>query len=73
MAESPPLQVVHRDLAARNVLLTAQLTPKICDFGLTRPTGDNDYYRKTTKVRHVLVHYSADAVNKGLRHKCIIV
>lgn len=42
---------IHRDLAARNVLLVERNLLKICDFGLTRNTPNNDYYRKTTSGR----------------------
>lgn len=36
---------VHRDLAARNVLLNHDLQGKICDFGLGRAIGRENYYR----------------------------
>ena len=37
--------VVHRDLAARNVLLGENLVTKLADFGLSRDTGESDYYQ----------------------------
>ena len=43
-------QCIHRDLAARNVLVADDFVMKIADFGLTRNTFNNDYYRKTTDV-----------------------
>ncbi|OXA43985.1 Fibroblast growth factor receptor 2 [Folsomia candida] len=42
---------VHRDLAARNVLIAANHVAKICDFGMTRSTFANDYYRKKSDGR----------------------
>lgn len=36
MAHLEAKKVVHRDLAARNVLLSDDMTAKVCDFGLAR-------------------------------------
>lgn len=42
---------IHRDLAARNVLVTSDLRMKVADFGLSRNTGDLEYYRKSSNDR----------------------
>jgi serine/threonine protein kinase len=36
-------KIVHRDLAARNVLISADDSPKISDFGLSRVTKEGTY------------------------------
>eukprot|EP01137_Pigoraptor_chileana_P010635 Opistho-2@4070 len=50
MAYLASVSIVHRDLAARNILvgsdLYGELCCKIADFGLSRSTGEKDYYRK---------------------------
>ena len=51
------LQCIHRDLAARNVLVADDNVLKIADFGLTRNIPNNDYYKKTTDVSHLLTLY----------------
>lgn len=43
--------VLHRDLAARNILVCADKTIKISDFGLSRDIGDDHIYTKRSDGR----------------------
>ncbi|ETN62085.1 venus kinase receptor [Anopheles darlingi] len=40
---------VHRDVACRNCMVNAQRVVKLGDFGMARPTFENDYYRFNRK------------------------
>uniref|UniRef100_A0A8D8NPL4 Gamma-aminobutyric acid type B receptor subunit 2 n=4 Tax=Culex pipiens TaxID=7175 RepID=A0A8D8NPL4_CULPI len=40
---------VHRDVACRNCMVNAQRMVKLGDFGMARPTFENDYYRFNRK------------------------
>lgn len=41
--------IIHRDLSARNILITNDLTCKICDFGLSRDVEGCDVYERSSK------------------------
>ena len=45
MAHLVECHIIHRDLASRNVLLTSSNACKVADFGLSRFTASETYYR----------------------------
>ncbi|KAE8670450.1 Mitogen-activated protein kinase 5 [Hibiscus syriacus] len=43
--------VIHRDLKPNNLLLNANYDLKICDFGLARPTAENEFMTEYVVTR----------------------
>lgn len=43
------MNYIHRDIACRNCMINAQRIVKLGDFGMARPTFENEYYRFARK------------------------
>lgn len=58
-------KVVHRDLAARNILISADYTAKVCDFGLASRETFNDYLTSGAGCRIPIKWTAPEALRHG--------
>lgn len=63
--EESQLKIIHRDLKASNILLDADLTPKISDFGLARLFDGDETQGTTSRVIGTLGYMAPEYAHHG--------
>ncbi|KAJ0020815.1 hypothetical protein Pint_32247 [Pistacia integerrima] len=61
--------VIHRDLKPSNLLLNANCDLKICDFGLARPTSENEFMTEYVVTRW---YRAPELLLNSCRNRCVV-